>query len=419
MDAALLASLETTFHELNATRYMSAAGLMILFYDHLLTFGDEVQYIWSAPSTYAKYIFLLNRYTVLGILIAVAYEMCGFVGTAFTDVFIFTCSLVAIVSVGIANLLTLQRVVILWDHRPIILKIMAGGFVISFTAQVMCMVYTLVTLLPSISWSSPAGMCVLAKSSPILIAVWACPMIFELFVLGSTALNALDRPRTMELHIHKALQEDGIQFFVVRVLPNSLPALLADSAPRSLPPSLPRNEHEQFISTFRVLNIIFAALNRPSLTFLAVFFIWAMTTTILGRLLLHLRRTECRPPPGARDPASDEYGFAMGYDPVRISPSTADTDAYTAEWDRRRERAISPFGLIPLAKRMSGGSAHSSDADLPVGARMGMGMGMGLHGRMASLGTAADGYDDVIHIAPPTYYHYRKRAHDPNLRPWD
>ena len=46
---------------------------MILFYDHLLTFGDEVQYIWSAPSTYAKYIFLLNRYTVLGILIAVAY----------------------------------------------------------------------------------------------------------------------------------------------------------------------------------------------------------------------------------------------------------------------------------------------------------------------------------------------------------
>ena len=80
----------------------------------------------------------------------------------------------AIVSVGIANLLTLQRVVILWDHRPvresptvlssvsdiglcraeraslvwqIILKIMAAGFIISFTAQVMCMVYTLITLL--------------------------------------------------------------------------------------------------------------------------------------------------------------------------------------------------------------------------------------------------------------------------------
>ncbi|PIL33856.1 hypothetical protein GSI_03562 [Ganoderma sinense ZZ0214-1] len=326
---AVPASLERNFHDLNATRYMSAAGLIILLYDHLLTFGDEVQYIWSAPATYAKYIFLLNRYTVLGILIAVAYEMCGFVGVAFTD--------------------------------AIILKIMAGGFVISFTAQVTSMIYTLITLLPSISWNSAAGMCILTKSSPILIAVWACPMIFELFVLCSTALNALDRPRTMDLRFHKALQEDGIQFFVS-------------------------------ISTFRILNIIFAALDRPSLTFLAVFFIWAMTTTILGRLLLHLRRTECLPP------------SALTFDPALASfHSNSDIEMEEEDgWDpRRRSRAISPFGLIPLSsKRMSGGSSvHSSEADLPAAARM-------------------DSYDDVLHIAPPAY-HYRKRSHDPNLRPWD
>ena len=50
-----------------------AAGLMILFYDHLLTFGDEVELIWTAPATYAKYTFLLNRYSVLATLLAVAY----------------------------------------------------------------------------------------------------------------------------------------------------------------------------------------------------------------------------------------------------------------------------------------------------------------------------------------------------------
>ena len=75
---------------------------MVLLYDHVLTFGDEVQYVWSAPATYAKYIFLLNRYVVLGTLLAVAYgeqnsivwkhmfqlcstEMCGFVDSTFTD----------------------------------------------------------------------------------------------------------------------------------------------------------------------------------------------------------------------------------------------------------------------------------------------------------------------------------------------
>ena len=91
--AAALQGLEGMLHELTASRYMSGAylalfcvelrsnaeffciavGLMVLLYDHVLTFGDEVQYVWSAPATYAKYIFLLNRYVVLGTLLAVAY----------------------------------------------------------------------------------------------------------------------------------------------------------------------------------------------------------------------------------------------------------------------------------------------------------------------------------------------------------
>ena len=77
---------------------------MVLFYDHLLTLSDEIQFIWPAPATYAKYIFLINRYAVLGTLLAVAYgmrshclceddvltgfglvETCGFVDTTFTD----------------------------------------------------------------------------------------------------------------------------------------------------------------------------------------------------------------------------------------------------------------------------------------------------------------------------------------------
>ena len=35
-------------------------------------------------------------------------------------------------------------------------------------------------------------------------------------MLGSTALNALDRPRTVDLPIIKALHSDGLGFFLVR-----------------------------------------------------------------------------------------------------------------------------------------------------------------------------------------------------------
>ncbi|KAI0373499.1 hypothetical protein BV20DRAFT_740331 [Pilatotrama ljubarskyi] len=367
----LLSLTSSAFEDLAAARYMSAVGLIVLLYDHCLTLADEVAYIWPAPATFAKYTFLLNRYAVLGTLLAVAYEMCGFVDTPFSDLFVFTCSMLAIISVGIANLLILQRVVILWEHRPIILKIMTTGYLLSFTLQVVTMVLTLVNVLPNIQWGGPLGMCVATKSSHVLVAVWASPLVFEMFVLTSTALNALDRPRTVELPIIKALHSDGLGFFLA-------------------------------ITCCRILNLVLAALSRPSLTFLGVFFIWAMTTTILNRLLLHLRRAEClhlspsSPLSGGADPDADPE---------------EDMDEVSSElWDRRRSRAISPFGLIPLTrngsrgsgKRMSGSSQGDHDHEA--------GYGHG-HGRWAS---------DVSDITPMPYvYHYQKRTNDPYVRPWD
>lgn len=47
----------------------------MLFYDHLLTFDDEVRLVWKAKPSMAKKLFLLNRYVVLGVLIAQAYCM--------------------------------------------------------------------------------------------------------------------------------------------------------------------------------------------------------------------------------------------------------------------------------------------------------------------------------------------------------
>ncbi|OCH85705.1 hypothetical protein OBBRIDRAFT_838763 [Obba rivulosa] len=57
----------TSLRDLFATRYLSAVGLVALAYDHTLTFGDEVSLIWTAPNSFAKWIFLVNRYFVLAV----------------------------------------------------------------------------------------------------------------------------------------------------------------------------------------------------------------------------------------------------------------------------------------------------------------------------------------------------------------
>ncbi|KAJ6511677.1 hypothetical protein DFH09DRAFT_1197742 [Mycena vulgaris] len=42
--------------------YLYLAPLTFLYWDHLLTFGDEVRYIWNKPKTASAYCFFLNRY---------------------------------------------------------------------------------------------------------------------------------------------------------------------------------------------------------------------------------------------------------------------------------------------------------------------------------------------------------------------
>ncbi|KAJ7720397.1 hypothetical protein B0H16DRAFT_1896843 [Mycena metata] len=42
--------------------YLYLAPLTFLYWDHLLTFGDEVRYIWNRPKTASAYCFFLNRY---------------------------------------------------------------------------------------------------------------------------------------------------------------------------------------------------------------------------------------------------------------------------------------------------------------------------------------------------------------------
>ena len=43
---------------------IEAVGFVLLLYDHMLTFRDEVDSVWSARPSFAKKLFLLNRYTV-------------------------------------------------------------------------------------------------------------------------------------------------------------------------------------------------------------------------------------------------------------------------------------------------------------------------------------------------------------------
>ncbi|KAJ7274817.1 hypothetical protein C8J57DRAFT_1312801 [Mycena rebaudengoi] len=51
-----------TTYELRVHDYLYLVPITFLYWDHLMTFGDEVRYLWNRPKTLSTCCFLLNRY---------------------------------------------------------------------------------------------------------------------------------------------------------------------------------------------------------------------------------------------------------------------------------------------------------------------------------------------------------------------
>ena len=52
----------------------TAAGTVVLLYDHIITLPDEYRFVWKANSSFAKYAFLVNRYVVPSVMLLI---LCG------------------------------------------------------------------------------------------------------------------------------------------------------------------------------------------------------------------------------------------------------------------------------------------------------------------------------------------------------
>ncbi|KAJ3490880.1 hypothetical protein NLJ89_g11398 [Agrocybe chaxingu] len=66
---------------LAAGKYFQLAAFVMLIYDHLLTFADEVERIWKPDFSGATVLFLINRYLtpIQFIIIVTAFQHPGWV----------------------------------------------------------------------------------------------------------------------------------------------------------------------------------------------------------------------------------------------------------------------------------------------------------------------------------------------------
>ncbi|KAG1787489.1 uncharacterized protein HD556DRAFT_1448680 [Suillus plorans] len=113
-------------------RSFSAAGHTLLVYDYLLTFREEFIYIWNAPWTCVKILFLLSRYGNLIGQTAIRLEEAGLLAhnsQEFCQRFAIFTTCFMFVSTESIHILVLVRAWAIWGTRKRVANILGWSYV--------------------------------------------------------------------------------------------------------------------------------------------------------------------------------------------------------------------------------------------------------------------------------------------------
>lgn len=293
----------------NATRYLSVAGLVVLLYDHLLLLESEISKIWAAQWSWSKGLWLLNRYVVLVFLLVNAHVLSGLstagLSTSFCQTWLSISAFTGVTSLAIANVFIVQRVWALWGRNCTVLKTLVIAFIVIYLVTYTASAVAFHEIIPHLQYSAPFRTCIVTEKPRVLIVMYAVPLALDVFIFALTCWNAFDRPRHMQTAISKQLITDGVVYFVC-------------------------------IMTLRLFNIIIVATADVSLSQLGLYFLWAMITVLINRMLILSGTVEVYAGP---DPSGRQTPFNMG-DRSSYGSDDEDEDLYPIELDYKSKAQV-------------------------------------------------------------------------------
>ncbi|THV02647.1 hypothetical protein K435DRAFT_852673 [Dendrothele bispora CBS 962.96] len=258
-----MATIEEVVTHLNASRYVTMAGLTMLLYDHCLTFADEVEYIWKAGWKIPKILFLFLRYVVPTSLMISTFQMSGLTGIIsdkYCQVWLGLSVSIGLICIYMANFLVLLHLWNICERKKLLVFGSLGVYVAAFTANVICLALAVSHLPYNTTYSTVFRICIM-QDKKLLPMLWAPGLALDVVALPTVIYNALERPRDVRTEFRSQIFRDGVLFFAI-------------------------------LFTLRLTNVLLAIYAPISLLYLGVYFIWASTTMTVTRMLLRLRRLQ-------------------------------------------------------------------------------------------------------------------------------
>ncbi|KIM42322.1 hypothetical protein M413DRAFT_444745 [Hebeloma cylindrosporum] len=208
--------------------------LVLLIYDYLCTFDQEVEYVWSRPSSVGRYLFVLNRYIPITSLILSYLVMKVPMSTAACHRVYTTITWLTVAGVCTAQVILYLRTIALWARNRWILRSLG---ILAVCTLAPCIVLSKIytdSLHFGADHPDAPGECLLVHSNPIVFLDYVLLFISETIVVFLTLIRAYKHLRYSNSSWVHQLYERGIIFYFYLLAFTVLNTILSLVAPLSL-----------------------------------------------------------------------------------------------------------------------------------------------------------------------------------------
>lgn len=244
------------------SRYFTAAAVVILVYDTLLTLNEEIRLIWPGALSFPKLLYYINRYMAIIFLIGANYLLAGFrppMSTTDCKYWLVTAAPAQQIANLASAVILCLRVAVLYTGNRWVLRCLWTLFGIIATVSTTFTIFSIVALLKELVYNPLAAVCLPNDVSYKAYGMFVIPMVFDIVVIGLTAFKACKQVQgesgTLILY---TLFRDGLVFFFI-------------------------------IAALRIWNSVVWLVLPPSFMYLGVYADWALLSTLTSRFFLNLR----------------------------------------------------------------------------------------------------------------------------------
>lgn len=222
------------FGQTRVTIYMGFVSFMILIWEHVITFADEVEFIWYGKKGIIVILFLINRYlTPLGFII----NLFAYLSPTWTpercERFVRYEGSMTVIGLNVAALMMLMRIIALYSGRPLVI----WGVVVVFAVELGVNAWLLSNGI-AVEHDERIHSCTMIFNDTVgsiaAASAWL-PLLYDTIVLLLTLYKTLGPVRHKNAgKIARVLLRDGMLYWSVIFVVNLVLTLMIATAPPGL-----------------------------------------------------------------------------------------------------------------------------------------------------------------------------------------